>query len=50
MTTRLRAMTTLPLALTETASTTARPGAVDVAAKSAWITQFFAYHPPRVHG
>ena len=45
MTARLRALTALPLALTETASTTARAGTVDVAGKSAWITQFFDYAP-----
>jgi len=32
-----------PLALTETASTSATPGKVDVAAKSQWITQLFTY-------
>ena len=32
-----------PLALTETASTSSTPGAVNVAAKSQWITDFFAY-------
>ena len=45
MRTRLRALTkTKPLAITETASSSSsRPGVVDVAAKSQWITQFFAY-------
>lgn len=32
-----------PLALTETASSSATPGGPDVAAKSRWITDFFAY-------
>ena len=32
-----------PLALTETASTAATPGGVNVSAKSAWITAFFNY-------
>ncbi len=45
MTARLRALTALPLALSETASTTARSGTVDVAGKSAWITQFFEDAP-----
>ncbi len=45
MTARLRALTSLPLALTETASTTANRGAVDIAGKSTWITQFFEYAP-----
>lgn len=40
---RLRAISTRPLALTETASSTATPGAVNVAAKSQWITQLFDY-------
>jgi mannan endo-1,4-beta-mannosidase len=40
---RLRALTARPLAITETASTSATPGAVNVAAKSAWITQLFSY-------
>lgn len=45
MSARLRALTaTKPLAITETASSSStRPGVVDVAAKSQWITQFFAY-------
>lgn len=43
MISRLRAITSRPLALTETASTSAQPGVVDVAAKSQWITQLFAY-------
>lgn len=43
MVARLRRLTTLPLALTETASTTAMPGKVDIAAKSQWITQLFGY-------
>lgn len=40
---RLRALTAKPLALTETASSSSMPGRVDVAAKSLWITQLFAY-------
>ncbi len=32
-----------PLAITETASSTSLPGKVDVAAKSQWISQLFAY-------
>ena len=40
---RLRSITAKPLALTETASSTAMPGRVDVAAKSLWITQLFNY-------
>ena len=43
MTARLRALTALPLALTETASSSAKPGTIDVGPKSAWITQFFDY-------
>jgi hypothetical protein len=40
---RLRTFTAKPLALTETASSTAMPGRVDVAAKSLWITDLFGY-------
>jgi mannan endo-1,4-beta-mannosidase len=40
---RLRTLTARPLAITETASTTATPGAVNVAAKSIWISQLFDY-------
>ncbi len=40
---RLRALSARPLALTETAATTATTGGVDLAAKSAWITQLFGY-------
>jgi mannan endo-1,4-beta-mannosidase len=41
---RLRAISsTKPLAITETAASTAMPGKVDVAAKSQWITQLFDY-------
>ena len=43
MTARLRALTALPLALTKTASSSAKPGTIDVGPKSAWITQFFDY-------
>jgi beta-mannanase len=43
MVARLREFTARPLALTETASTTAAPGKVDIAAKSLWISQLFAY-------
>jgi len=43
MVARLRDLTARPLALSETASTSATPGKVDVAAKSLWITQLFAY-------
>ena len=32
-----------PVALTETASSSVRPGAVDVTAKSQWITELFSY-------
>jgi beta-mannanase len=45
MAARLRGISTRPLALTETASTSAAPGGPSVAAKSQWITQFFAYVP-----
>jgi beta-mannanase len=41
---RLRALTAAkPLALTETASSSATPGGPNVAAKSQWISEFFAY-------
>ena len=46
MVTRLQGLTIKqpkPLALTETASSSSTPGKVDVAAKSLWITQLFAY-------
>lgn len=44
MVARLRGLTAKPLALTETASSSSSaPGKVDVAAKSAWITQLFVY-------
>jgi hypothetical protein len=43
MVARLRSISAKPLALTETASSSATPGAVNVAAKSQWITQLFAY-------
>ena len=43
MAARLRKLTQKPLALTETASSSATPGAVNVAAKSEWITQLFTY-------
>jgi mannan endo-1,4-beta-mannosidase len=43
MVARLRSISTRPLALTETASSSVTPGAVNVAAKSQWITQLFAY-------
>jgi beta-mannanase len=43
MVARLRLVGGRPLALTETASTSTTPGAVNLAAKSQWITQFFAY-------
>jgi len=46
MVARLRDLTSgqpKPLALTETASSSSMPGKVDVAAKSAWITQLFGY-------
>ncbi len=40
---RLRALTTRPLALTETAATTATTGGVNVALKSQWITDLMNY-------
>jgi beta-mannanase len=40
---RLRAISPRPLALTETAATTATTGGVNLGAKSAWISQLFAY-------
>jgi len=40
---RLRQISAKPLALTETASSTAMPARVDVAAKSLWITDLFNY-------
>ncbi|HWH84343.1 MAG TPA: glycosyl hydrolase [Burkholderiaceae bacterium] len=43
MVARLRGVSTKPLALTETASSTSLPGKVDVAAKSQWISELFAY-------
>ncbi len=43
MAARLRGLTGRPLALTETASSSSMPGKVDVAAKSKWITDLFAY-------
>jgi hypothetical protein len=43
MVARLRGLTAKPLALTETASSSSKPGKVDVAAKSQWITELFTY-------
>jgi mannan endo-1,4-beta-mannosidase len=43
MVTRLRGFSARPLALTETASTSATTGGVDLSAKSLWISQFFDY-------
>jgi beta-mannanase len=43
MAARLRSISTRPLALTETASSSATTGGVNLSAKSAWITQFFDY-------
>ena len=43
MVARLRRVSARPLALTETASTSATIGGPNVSAKSAWITQFFDY-------
>ena len=43
MVARLRQMSPRPLALTETASSSATGGGVDVKAKAAWIGEFFAY-------
>ncbi|KQW39978.1 glycoside hydrolase family 26 protein [Rhizobacter sp. Root404] len=43
MAVRLRNASTRPLALTETAATTANRGVVDLAAKSTWITGLFSY-------
>jgi len=40
---RLRGITAKPLAITETAASTAMPGKVDVNAKSSWISQLFEY-------
>ena len=47
MLTRLRAITTKPVAITEVGSTTATSAGVDVAAKSAWISRLFAYTQER---
>ena len=43
MAARLRARSTRPLALTETASSSSTTGGVNVSAKSAWVSQFFDY-------
>ena len=43
MTTRLRALTSKPLALTETGSTTSTLSGTSVAAKAQWLTDFFNF-------